>query len=657
MATTTSLQKNDFSKGPVWRCIVAQAVPLTIAQLVQLLYNVVDRIYLGHMGEGNSLALTGVGLTFPIITLIMAFTSLFGVGGVPLFSMARGAKDQQRASRIIGNSFALLLTSSVILTAVGFAFCRPILFAFGASEESFVYASEYLNIYLLGTVFSMVTSGMNGYINAQGFPRIGMVSVMIGAVTNIILDPVFIFGLDMGVAGAALATVISQILSAVWVLHFLFGKQAVTPLCMSNIRINSTITKEITKLGASSFIMSGTTFLVQVSCNTTLQAYGGDLYVGIMTVTNSIRDIVMLPVGGIVNGAQPVISFNYGAKEYDRARAGIRFNTYVGAVYTLLAWGLILLFPKFWFDIFSDDAVMTQAGIGMLKIYFFGFVFMALQFAGQSAFQALGDAKHAIFFSLLRKAIIVVPLTLLLPRIGFGVTGVFLAEPISNVIGGLACYLTMRMTAYRRLGRHLVFLGSSVTYGSAANGVSFADYLGKRNRWSITKEAVSGTTLVDTGADSYIARMKTIPGKTKADLFICQLSTNDATQKKVLGSVSAGMNLQDFDTKTVAGAIEYVIAYAKATWNCPVAFYTNPRYDSSEYAAMVALLQEIAEKWNIAVIDLWNDAAWNGITEEQRNKYMADPIHPTKEGYLEWWTPYFEKEIDNIWKNNKGNIR
>ena len=452
MATNTAIQKNDFSKGPVWRCIVAQAVPLTIAQLVQLLYNVVDRIYLGHMGEGDSLALTGVGLTFPIITLIMAFTSLFGVGGVPLFSMARGAGEQERAGRIMGNSFALLLTSSVVLTVIGFAFCRPILFAFGASEESFVYASGYLNIYLIGTVFSMVTSGMNGYINAQGFPRIGMCSVIIGAVTNIVLDPIFIFAFDMGVAGAALATIISQMLSAVWVLHFLFGKQAVIPLRLSNIRISNTITKEITKLGASNFIMSGTTFLVQVSCNTTLQTYGGDLYVGIMTVTNSIRDIVMLPIGGIVNGAQPVISFNYGAKAYARARAGIRFNTYVGAIYTLLAWGLILLFPKFWFDVFSDDAAMAQTGIGMLKIYFFGFVFMALQFAGQSAFQALGDAKHAIFFSLLRKAIIVVPLTLLLPRVGFGVTGVFLAEPISNVIGGLACYLTMRMTAYRKLG-------------------------------------------------------------------------------------------------------------------------------------------------------------------------------------------------------------
>ena len=451
MTTNPSIQKNDFSKGPVWRCIVAQAVPLTIAQLVQLLYNVVDRIYLGHMGDGDSIALTGVGLTFPIITLIMAFTSLFGVGGVPLFSMARGAKDEERASCIMGNSFALLLTSSVILTVVGFVFCRPILFAFGASEESFVYASGYLNVYLIGTVFSMITSGMNGYINAQGFPRVGMVSVIIGAVANIILDPIFIFGFDMGVSGAALATIISQMLSAVWVLHFLFGKQAVLPLRWSNIRISSTITKEITKLGASSFIMSGTTFLVQVSCNTTLQAYGGDLYVGIMTVTNSIRDIVMLPVGGIVNGAQPVISFNYGARKYHRVKQAIRFTSLCGTCYNVLAWIFVLLFPQFLIRIFSSDPVLLLEGPKALHIYFFGFFFMSFQFAGQTTFQALGFARYAIFFSLLRKAFIVVPLTLLLPRIGLGVSGVFLAEPISNFIGGLACFTTMYFKVYRKL--------------------------------------------------------------------------------------------------------------------------------------------------------------------------------------------------------------
>lgn len=444
-------KNNDFSKGPVWKCIITQAVPLTIAQLVQLLYNVVDRIYIGHLGDGNSIALTGIGLTFPIVTLIMAFSGLFGMGGVPLFSMERGAGNEEKAGKIIGNSFALLLCSSMILIAVGYLFSRPILFAFGASEDSYVYASQYLNIYLLGTAFSMVTTGMNGYINAQGFPKVGMLSIIVGAVTNIILDPIFIFGFDMGVRGAALATIISQAISAIWVLHFLFGKKVLIPIQPKYIRIRKEITKDIFKLGTSNFIMAGTNCLVQIVCNSTLQSYGGDIYVGIMTVTNSVREIFNLPISGIISGSQPVISFNFGAKAYARVKSGIRFNTFVGAAYTMFAWLLVVLFPKFWFGMFSDDMQMMDAGVGMLKLYFFGFVFMSFQFAGQSTFQALGDAKHAIFFSLLRKAIIVVPLTLLLPRMGFGVTGVFLAEPISNVIGGLASYITMRMTVYRKL--------------------------------------------------------------------------------------------------------------------------------------------------------------------------------------------------------------
>jgi len=444
--------KTDFSKGPVWKCIMSQALPLTIAQLVHLLYNVVDRIYIGHMEEGTSIALTGIGLTFPVITLIMAFTALFGNGGVPLFAMARGAGDEEKAGKILGNSFALLLVSSVILTTLGYVFCKPILFAFGASDESFVYARDYLNVYLIGTVFSVITTGMNGYINAEGFPKIGMVSIILGATMNIILDPVFIFVFRIGVKGAALATVISQMISAIWVLSFLFGRKAIIQLRKENIRIKKDITKDIFKLGTSNFIMQGTAFLVQVSCNTTLQSFGGDMYVGIMTVANSIREIFMLPVNGIVNGAQPVISFNYGAGDYERTKSGIKFNTYLGAVYTLVAWALVLIFPKVWFGVFSDDASMAEAGATALRVYFFGFVFMALQFAGQSTFQAVGDAKHAIFFSLLRKAIIVVPLTLLLPRMGLGVMGVFLAEPISNIIGGTASYLTMRLTVYKKLG-------------------------------------------------------------------------------------------------------------------------------------------------------------------------------------------------------------
>ena len=436
----------------MWRHIVRQAIPLTLAQLVHLLYNVVDRIYIGHLG-GSSLALTGLGLCFPLITLIMAFTALFGLGGLPLFSIARGGGDDEKAAKIMGNSCALLLLASLFLTVGAYVFRKPILFAFGVSEASYVYADEYLKIYLAGTVFSMLGTGINGFINAQGFPGIGMLSVALGALMNIILDPIFIFAMDMGVSGAALATVISQAFSALWVLCFLTGKRIIIPLRRSYLRISAGITGGILKLGTTNFVMQGTNCLVQVACNSTLQSYGGDLYVGLMTVASSVRELCSLPVHGIVNGSQPVMSYNYGAGKNDRVRKAINFNTLLGAVYTMLTWLAVLLFTEFWIDIFTDDAVLIENGVSALRIYFFGFVFMALQFAGQTAFQALGDAKHAIFFSLLRKAIIVTPLTLLLPRLGFGVEGVFLAEPISNVIGGLACYLTMRFTLYKKLGK------------------------------------------------------------------------------------------------------------------------------------------------------------------------------------------------------------
>ena len=445
--------KTDFSQGPVGRRVLDQAGPLILAQLVHLLYNIVDRIYIGHMGDGSGLALTGVGLTFPIVTLIMAFAALFGNGGVPLFSMARGAGDEDQAGRILGNSCTLQLISAAVLMIVGYVFMRPILFAFGASEDSFVYARAYLNVYLVGTVCSMLATGLNGYINAQGFPRIGMLSIVIGAAVNIALDPLFIFVLRMGVTGAALATVISQTMSALWVLRFLSGKKAIVPLKRENMALRGPVVRDIAKLGTASFIAQGTTCLVQIVCNATLQQFGGDVYVGVMTVVNSVREVFLLPVNGINSGGQPVVSFNYGAKRYDRVLSGIRFATLIGAVYTFVAWVLVLLLPRLWFGIFSDDAAMTEAGVAALRIYFFGFVCMALQFAGQSTFTALGDARHAIFFSLLRKAIIVVPLTLLLPRLGFGVKGVFLAEPVSNILGGAACYLTMRLTQFRRIRR------------------------------------------------------------------------------------------------------------------------------------------------------------------------------------------------------------
>ena len=445
------MDQHDFSQGSVWRQILAQALPLTIAEIVQLLYNIVDRVYMGHLPEADSMALTGIGLVFPIVSLIGAFTSLFGTGGAPLFAIARGEHREERAGKIQGNVFFLLLTSSLVLTTLCYLFKRPTLYLFGASDASYPFADAYLSIYLIGTPLSMLATGMNGFINAQGYPRIGMLTTMIGAVMNLILDPLFIFVFHMGVQGAALATIISQALSCFWVLRFFFGSRTLIPLRRADMLLQKKLIREILSLGVVGFIMKATNSLVQIACNATLQTWGGDLYVGIMTVINSVRDVLCLPVSGITSGAQPILGYNYGARKYERVRTGIRFMTVSAVGYTLVTWLLVLIFPRFFVSIFSSDPQMLLAGPDALKLYFFGFFFQAFQFSGQSVFQSLGDARHAVFFSLLRKAVIVTPLTLLLPRLGLGVSGVFLAEPISNAVGGLACFLTMLFTVYRSL--------------------------------------------------------------------------------------------------------------------------------------------------------------------------------------------------------------
>ena len=441
---------NDFSTGSVRQRIIAQAVPLTLAQIVQLLYNIVDRIYIGHLPDVGEMALTGLGLTFPVIVIIAAFTALLGMGGTPLFSIARGAGEDAEAERIIGNVFALLTAASAVLFTGCYVLRRPILFLFGASADSIVYADEYLRIYLFGTFFSMLSTGLNGYISAQGFPRVSMATTLLGAGINIILDPIFIFLFDMGVSGAALATVISQAVSALWVLRFLTGKRAILHLRREQIRIDIGRTKRIMTLGLPGFVMQGTNSLVQIVCNTQLQAQGGDLYVGVMTVIGSVREMLSLPVSGISSGAQPVLGYNYGAARYERVREGIRFMSVLGVAYTALAWVVVMLIPGPLLSMFGCEPETIEIGAEMMNIYFFGFVFMAFQFVGQSTFQGLGKAKQAIFFSLFRKAMIVVPLTLLLP-VFFDVRGVFLAEPISNAIGGLACFITMWLTLYKRL--------------------------------------------------------------------------------------------------------------------------------------------------------------------------------------------------------------
>lgn len=416
-----------------------------------MVYNVVDRIYIGHLPGTDSMALTGIGLAFPLTTLVAAFTFLFGTGGTPLFSIARGARQEERAEKILGNTCSLLFYSSVVLLLFCYFLRAPILYLFGASADSYSYADAYLQIYLLGTPFSMLSTGLNGFINAQGFPRIGMLTTLLGAVLNLVLDPVFIFGLHMGVGGAALATVLSQSVSCIWVLKFLTGKKTLLRIKKVHLRIERKLAGEIAALGMPGFIMQGTNCLVQVVCNATLKVYGGDLYVGIMTVINSAREILSLPVIGITNGAQPVLGYNYGAKEYEKVRQGIRFTAISGIAYTLLAWLLVIVSPHLLMSVFTEDTAMIETGAGALRLYFFGYFFMAFQFTGQSAFTALGYSRHAIFFSLLRKAVIVVPLTLLLPKFGSGVNGVFLAEPVSNAIGGLACFVTMYFALYRKL--------------------------------------------------------------------------------------------------------------------------------------------------------------------------------------------------------------
>ncbi len=379
--------------------------------------------------------------------MITAFTYLFGNGGSPLCAMELGRGNHEEAEKLMGNTFSMLLISSIILMAVSYLFYKPILYAFGASDVTFPYAGDYITIYLIGTPFVMISLGLNPFINCQGFGNMGMLMVLIGAVLNIILDPIFIFGLHMGVRGAALATIISQICSGIWVLRFLTGKKVTLRLNRLAMVIEWARVKEIMALGISGFMMQFTNGLVQIFCNSTLHMYGGDIYVGVMTVLNSVRDIATMMVHGLTNGASPVMSFNYGEKDFGKVKQAIKFVTVVCFSYALFVWGIIKIMPEFFIKLFNNDPTLLEKGVPALHIYFFGFCFMALQFTGQAVFVALGKAKRATFFSIFRKVIIVVPLTVLLPRVGgLGVDGVFWAEPISNLIGGCACFFTMLAT-------------------------------------------------------------------------------------------------------------------------------------------------------------------------------------------------------------------
>lgn len=445
-------QKNDFSKGSVVKNIMSMATPMILAQLVNVLYNIVDRIYIGRMPGDSFSALTGVGVSLPVVSIVMAFANLFGMGGAPLCSIERGRGNFKKAEKIMGNSFVMLIYTGITLTILGILLKKPMLYLFGASDTTYEYASQYITIYLLGNIFVMISLGMNHFINSQGFGRIGMMTVILGAVSNIILDPIFIFLFNMGIKGAAIATITSQLLSAIWVLKFLTGENSIYKLNKSSMTLDWNIIKKVLGLGTSGFVMQFTNSLVQIICNNTLQQFGGDLYVGIMTVISSIREFTTMPISGLTRGSQPVIGYNYGAGQYERVKKGIKFITLCSFCINTFMWSMIQIFPNKFIEIFNDNPEVIKAGIPMIRIFYLGFFIMSLQHSGQSTFVALGKSKHAIFFSIFRKVVLVIPLAVLLPRISsIGYIGVFLAEPISEFVGGIACYTTMLFTVGKEL--------------------------------------------------------------------------------------------------------------------------------------------------------------------------------------------------------------
>jgi putative MATE family efflux protein len=443
--------KGDFSQGSIPRAILRLALPMTLAQLIKITYSVVDRVYLGRLPGAEHLALTGVGLTLPVIHIIMSVAALCGTGGGPLFAIARGKGDDKEAERIMGNAFTILLFFGIIITIAVIVFRKPLLYLFGASDDTYTYAGDYLAYYSLGSIFVMISLGMNPFINAQGFGRIAMMTVALGAVINIILDPILIFALDMGVRGAGLATVISQFFSALWVMLFLTGKKAVLRLKLSCMKLQAARVRRILTLGLAGFCMSVTNSLIQIVYNVTLQRYGGDLHVGVMAVVGSVRDVVFMPVSGIYNGLTPVIGYNYGARLYDRVRHAIRFSILATLIYAAAVWALIMLIPGALIRIFNNDPALVAAGIPALRIFFAMFMFMALQMSTQGVFLGLGKSKQAILFSLLRKAFIAMPLAILFPLLGMGTDGVYIAEAVSQFIGGVACFGTMYIIVYRKM--------------------------------------------------------------------------------------------------------------------------------------------------------------------------------------------------------------
>ena len=451
--------QNDFSQGSVARNILSIAVPMTVAQVVNILYSLVDRMYIGHIPGVGHTSLTGMGLTLPLISIVLAFANLGGMGGSPLCSIYRGKGEEGLASAVMGNTLSLLLFFGFAIPLVTIPFLDPILVAFGASDATLPYAKDYSFIYLLGTPFVTVGLGMNPFINSQGFGNKGMLTVMLGAVVNLVLDPILIYGLNLGVKGAAIATIIAQACSAVWVLSFLTGKKSLLPLHLCHLRPQWDHLRRIITLGLSGFFTSITNSLVQIVCNKVLHIYGGDLYVGVMTIINSLREVTFMLIQGFSSGVQPVLGYNYGAGEKRRVCACIRFAVGVTVGYAALIWLLNMTTPGLLIRIFNNNPDMLQAGVPALRVYFSMFVFMALMISSQSIFVGLGQAKKSIFFSILRKAVINAPLTVLLAFL-WGVNGVFVAEAVSQFVCGFLCFFTMYRTVYRPLSHGHNFAGA-----------------------------------------------------------------------------------------------------------------------------------------------------------------------------------------------------
>lgn len=429
-------QKNDFlGTESIGKLLWKMSVPAIAAQLINLLYNLVDRIYIGHMPGDGALALTGVGVCMPIIMIVTAFAALVSNGGAPRASMAMGKGDYDEAEKILGNSFALQIIISVLLTVLLLLFHRPLLLMFGASENTIFYAASYMGIYALGTIFVQLTLGMNAFITAQGFAKTGMLSVLIGAVCNIILDPILIYGFHMGVRGAAVATIVSQAVSTVWVIQFLTGKKTVLKIRRQNLKLESKVVMPGLALGLAPFIMQASESVIIVCFNSSLLKYGGDVAVGAMTILSSAMQFSMLPMQGLGQGAQPISSYNYGAKKKERVKKTFRLLLTVSLSYSVIVWLLIMLFPEMFARIFASDAGLIAYTGWALRIYCAAMGIFGAQIACQMTFISLGNALASIMVAVMRKFILLLPLIYLLPQlISNQVMAVYLAEPVADVL-------------------------------------------------------------------------------------------------------------------------------------------------------------------------------------------------------------------------------